>query len=196
MALTLACSLLAGGCVMHAPNLNRTRLEIERRLPGARFDREIEMTVGRISLGLARRFAGDEEGLAILRDLERAEIGIYEARALPALRQAGGAISFADLLEGRGWQTFVRIAGDDSVVQILFRSRRGSMRELFIGSLDHDELVLVRLRGDIQGLVDRLQTEGILDVPGVVFADIDPPDGKPIVSVEASAAGEALPPGP
>jgi len=47
-------ALVAGGC-MHAASLNGLRHDIEAEVDGARFESEMQLTLGRISLGL--RFA-------------------------------------------------------------------------------------------------------------------------------------------
>ncbi|MCP4660229.1 MAG: DUF4252 domain-containing protein [bacterium] len=185
-AILVLAAIIAGGC-MHAPTISGVRYDIEREIDGARFETEREMTLGRLSMSLIRRLvAADEndDALAMLKLVRKVEIGIYETRSFPS--PAGGRFTIPRSLRRRGWKTLTTVRDDDGGVWVLFRERKdGSIRELMVGSLDGDELVMVKIRGDVDGMFERLRDEGILALPGIVHTDLDPEEGGPTVTVEA-----------
>ncbi len=71
---------------------------------------------------------------------------------------------------------------DDQQV-ISFPKRLGNPANT--SALDGDELVMVKIRGDVDGMFERLREEGILVLPGIVHTDLDPEEGEPAVTVEA-----------
>jgi hypothetical protein len=181
-------ALAAGGC-MHASTLAPLRTDIEQQLPGARFDSEFQLTLGRISLALAKKILSavdEEEGLAFLRDIHRIEIAVYRTEDLPAVRTAAFAIPRERQLKKKGWMTAVESFGPGAVTWVLFRQQDERIRAVLVGALDDDELVLVKLHGDIQGIFDKLMDENLLDVPGVIEADLEPEPGARIATVEAN----------
>lgn len=186
---TAALGLTASGCVMHARTLETTRFGLERELPGARFDSELQLKLGRVSLGLVRRLASladdeDVEELGILRDIRRVELAVYRTESLPSIRETAFAIPRERNLRKKGWKTAVRAVSADSASWVLFLEQQGEIRGLLVGALDDDELVLVKIHGDIQGIFERLMEEHVLDLPGVVRADLEPGEGEPIAVVE------------
>lgn len=190
---SLALALLAlstSSCVMQAGSLDLTRINLEEQLPGARFDSEVQMTLGRMSLGLTRAIVNavdDEEadeGLELLRKIRKVELAVYRTEALPSVRQATFVIPHERRLKKKGWQTVVEIAEDNSASWVMMRQTKGKIRGMMVGALDNDELVLVKLTGDIQEIYEKLITDHILDVPGVVHADLEPEPGEPIVTEE------------
>ncbi len=187
-AILVLAAIVAGGC-MHAPTISGVRYDLEREIDGARFATEREMTLGRMSLALVRRIVAagendDEDALAMLKLVRKVEIGIYETRSFPS--PASGRFTIPRSLRRRGWKTLTSVREPDGGAWVLFRERKdGSIRELMVGSLDGDELVMVKIRGDVDGMFERLRDEGILSLPGIVHTDLDPEEGEPTVTVEA-----------
>lgn len=182
------------GCVMHARSLERTRLDIEKQLPGARFDSQMKLTLGRMSLGLAKKIVrwanADEPELAVLRDIHRVELAIYRTERLPPVRDGGFSIPRAARLSERGWETVVESIHDDGAVWVMARGENKPVEEILVGALDDDELVLVKVRGDVERMLQRLHDEGELDLPGVVHADLEPEPGDPIAVVDGDLEGK------
>lgn len=182
-------ALAASGCMMHASSLAPLRTEIEDQLPGARFDSQFQLKLGRLSLGLAKKILSavdDDEELAFLRSIHRIEVAVYRTEALPAVRTAAFAIPRERQFRKRGWMKAVEAVDGDTVSWVLFRQQDERIRAILVGALDDDELVLVKLTGDIQGIFDKLMEEHLLDVPGVIEADLEPEPGEPIATVEAN----------
>lgn len=181
-------ALVAGGC-MHAASLNGLRHDIESEVDGARFESEMQLTLGRISLGLVRAIVPEEEKdeeLAILKEVKKVEIAVYETITLPSPTEGEARIPGYKSLKRKGWQTIMTATeSDGGRAWVLARERDGSLREILVGSLDRDELTMVKIHGDVERMIQRLQEEGILDVPGVVHADMEPEEGEDAVTVEA-----------
>ena len=182
-------ALVTNGCMMHAGSLEPIRMNIEHQVPGARFDSEFQLKLGRMSMGLVKRITRavddeDEEDLAFLQNIRSLELAVYETRSLP--KAADLDIPKLRKLKRQGWMTAIESRAEDSVTWVLFRQQDDRVSGILVGALDDDELVLVKLNGDIQNVFDQLMDEGILDVPGVVQADLDPEPGEPIAVVEAN----------
>src|SRR5690348_15601396 len=85
----LAAALAFAACA-GPPSAEEVRGEIERQIPGARFEREEHLRLGRFSLGLVRWLASfdqdkeDEKDRALLYAISRVEVATYKVRSLPS----------------------------------------------------------------------------------------------------------------
>lgn len=186
-ALTVAVAMVSTGCFTHAHTLEPTRYALERQLPGARFDPEFKLTLGRVSLGIAKKIVraveDDDSDLRVLRAVKRVELAIYHTESMPTIVPATFRIPRIAKLEREGWETAVEAFSDDSAVWVMFRpGARTPVAEILVGVLDEDELVLVKVRGNVQQLLEQLQEEEMLDIPGVIHTDLDPPPGEPVAT--------------
>jgi hypothetical protein len=153
LLLALPLTLFLGGCE-ESPSVERVRLEIERRVPEARFERDEHFRLGRVSFGLlktlVRLVPGKVEGQDFLSAVNRIEVSTYRVSALPE------DVDFAALDDSRfesrlaeaGWDLFLRSREKDGQVWMFVRSdRRGVLRNLFLVDLEGSELTLMRLDG-------------------------------------------------
>ena len=168
IALLIAAGGTSSGCLW-TPELANVRRDIERQIPQARFDKEIELSLGPLSLAFARlvtRFVPDaREARSYLRDVRRIQIAVYNAQDLPPTSGVEMPAALRELQE-HGWVTAVRVRDGEELVWILYRLDKESVRELYVVALDHEELVLVRATGRLESLVARaLQESG--DTPGL-----------------------------
>jgi len=153
-AATALALLAAPGCFW-APELAGVRRDIEAQLPDATFDKNIELSLGPLTMKFARLVTGlipdAREARGYLKDVNRVEIAVYEAHLKePApLRTPERLRSLLD----DGWELAVRVRETDEAVWLLYRADEESIREVFIVVLNTDELVLVRARGRLERLV-------------------------------------------
>jgi hypothetical protein len=158
--LPLALSL--SGCIW-APELEEVRRELEREIPGARFETEFKLTLGPASLGLARMMVGlvpdAEEAGRYLKDIYRVKLAVYRTESLPAIGELRLPGRLRRQLERSGWEVAVKVREKDEVVWILYREYRNTIRDIYIVVLDQDELVLVRLEGRLDRLFARAMEE-------------------------------------
>lgn len=146
--------LSAPGCLW-APELSRVRSDIQGQLPGASFQKTVELTLGPLELALARLVTAAipeaRQARTYLRDLSRVQIGIYEADvdSLENLRMPQRLQSLLD----DGWEVAVRVREAEESVWLLCRADEETVREVFIVVLNADELVMVKARGRLENLV-------------------------------------------
>jgi len=174
----LALAGLAAGCAGGAPSVDAVRWEIQRRVPGARFEPDTHVRLGRISMGLIHglvRMAADEdeEGLQMINDVHRVEVATYKVISLPDLDrfegQFGGQTGFERDLVRAGWTLAVRTREtDERTWMFLHTDPDGGLRNLFVVTLDGKELTLVRL----DGRLDRAFAAAVADHPKEVVRQV------------------------
>lgn len=165
-ALVLACLLLSG--CFYSREVARTRHAIEQAYPEARFDREMVLSLGPVSLftaGLLTGLASDEteDVRPYLRYLRRVKVGVYAVEGLPPL----DAVDLPQLrrLREKGWETLIATREEDATTWTLYRERRGTVRDVYVLTLSEDELVMVRLKGRLDKLLAHAMREnGELDL--------------------------------
>jgi hypothetical protein len=150
------------GCLW-APDLSAVRRDIERQLPGARFNRKIELTLGRISLAFTRlitRFvpAARDAG-EYLHDVKRIEIAIYEIELVPTPMSVSMPEPLRRLQEEGGWELAVRVNQDDESVWLLYRAENDTVTELYLVVLSDKELILVKTEGRLERIVAAVLSE-------------------------------------
>ena len=153
IAVVLA-ALSSPGCFW-APELSGIRRDLESQLPGASFDRDVELSFGPVMLTLARVLTSvipdADEARPWLRGVSRVQIGVYDAHigSTAELRMPKHLKSLLD----NGWETAVRMRDDDEAVWLLYRPDGDKVREIFVVVLNDDELVLVKARGHLERIV-------------------------------------------
>ncbi|HTQ79311.1 MAG TPA: DUF4252 domain-containing protein [Thermoanaerobaculia bacterium] len=159
-ALLTACS--------STPSTDEVRWAIERQLPGARFERQDHLHLGRFTFGLVRWIAGfdhepgDQKDLEILRAISGVEVATYKVRSLPPLDSLKLPENLEHRLHEAGWNTMVRSGQKDEQAWILYRGdSMDAIRDLYIVSLDQKELALVR----VSGRLDRVIARAMADEP-------------------------------
>jgi hypothetical protein len=159
LPLLLTLGLPLAGCGAGSPSVETVRLEIERRIPEARFERESHIRLGRLTLGLARRIVhiadpGDPD-TAVLDDIRRIEVATYRVRSLPDLdRRMTDETRFERALARAGWSTAVKAREHGSRTWIFVRGDQdGLLSNLFVVDLEPGELTLVRLDGRLDHAV-------------------------------------------
>ena len=162
----LALAGLAAGCAGGAPSVDAVRWEIQRRVPGARFEPEEHVRLGRISMGLihglVRMAPGDNEGREIINDVHRVEVATYKVISLPDLDRFEGQAGFERDLVRAGWSLAVKTReADERTWMFLHTDPGGALRNLFVVTLDGKELTLVRL----DGRLDRAFAAAVADHP-------------------------------
>jgi len=178
--LPLLVTLPLAGCGAGSPSVDTVRWEIERRLPEARFERESHIRLGRLTLGLARRIVhltdpGDPD-TKVLDDVRRIEVATYRVRSLPDLEhRLAGQTEFEQALARNGWTAVLRERDRGSRTWIFLRAdARGALSNLYVVSLDPEELTLVRL----DGRLDRAMADSIADHPKKLAAEIGGEAGR------------------
>jgi hypothetical protein len=161
----------ASGCLW-APDLAMVRKDIERQLPGVSFDKEIELSLGPVSLAFARlvtRMSPEaEDASSYLRDVSRIELAVYNTEDMPPANQVTMPERLKKMTEGEGWEVAVKVRNDDELAWVLYRVEDESIEELYVVVVTEDELVMVKAEGKLERLVARALTESgaLKNIPG------------------------------
>jgi hypothetical protein len=161
----LALASLCVGCA-GAPSTERVSWEIQNRFPEARFEREEHFHLGRVSMSLLRGFVrmapGKVEGQELLNQIHRIEVSSYKVSSLPDLDSLQGETRFESQLARAGWSMALRTRDEGERTWMFVRGgKSGSLRNLFIVTLEQSELTLV----SIDGRLDRALAEAIAARP-------------------------------
>jgi len=157
--------LLVPGCI-GAREMSHVRNDIEALNPELRLDREAEITiesglfttVGRI-LG---RMADDDDvfkAAAYIEGLHRVKLGVYKIRG----RRVRDPLQIEDLerFQRDDWRLASRVSEDEETVSVLFREFYDEVRDLFILVQNDEELVLVRLEGSLNFLLEKIVADDV-----------------------------------
>ena len=165
-ATVLLLAPLLAGC-KDAPAVSSVRWQLERQIPGAEFEREFHIRLGRMSLGLVKGIAGwaieDEAGRSMLKAVKRVDVGTYRVVSLPPLDQIEAPRGLANKLGDSDWSLLVRQQDVDEHVWVFMRNDpEGAIRNVYVIALDEVELTMVSL----EGRLDEVLVEMIADDPG------------------------------
>jgi hypothetical protein len=169
-ALLSLASLLAG--CGGSPSVEQVRWELQRRFPEARFDPDEHVHLGHLSMGLVHGFLhlaahddGDKGGVEMIDQVRAVDFASYKVHALPDLDLLAGDARFARQLGDNGWSLMVRTREKAERTWVYVRADSGGLRNLFVVSLEGDELTLVR----VDGRLDRAFALAMADHPKSVL---------------------------
>jgi hypothetical protein len=155
LCLLLAAILSGTACIgFRGPEQIRKEISFNS---GVKLDREMGFTVRRSGMWLVRmglRIAGKDE--ISLRGVRRIEVGIYQVRG----SESGGHIEVP--LEARSfsdWDPVVRVHEDDEDVLVMVREKKGSVRNMLVVVSDDEELVIVRMKGRLDDILEEAMAE-------------------------------------
>jgi hypothetical protein len=163
------------GCLW-APELDGVRKDIERQLPGASFHREFALSLGPITLGLARtivRLVPDAaEVRGYLHDVRSVKVAVYDVTNLPPEFGLKMPRRLVSLVEEDGWEIAAKVSQHNENVWLLYRAEDDSVTDIYVVVLSDDELVLVRARGNIDQLAakamrDHVAASSPVRIPGI-----------------------------
>lgn len=161
-AAALALSLpLANGC-MWAPELTNVKQQIAQQIPDTDFRKDVTLSLGPVTLALARTITGlipdAREARGYLHDVSHVQVAVYDVYHRGDVAALDTPPRLEKLLAD-GWEMGVRVRDTDEVVWLLYRADEKSVHEMFVVTLDNDELVLVKLKGHLEKLLARALEE-------------------------------------
>ncbi|HET9211089.1 MAG TPA: DUF4252 domain-containing protein [Thermoanaerobaculia bacterium] len=167
LAVLLSLASLLAGCG-GSPTVSEVRWELERRFPQARFEPEEHVHLGRFTMGLLHGVvrlaaAHDEdgrEGAEIFRQIHSVDVASYKVHNLPALDGLAADTRFARELKAHGWSQLVRTHEENESTWVYVRGGEdGVLNNLFVVSLEKDELTLVRVDGRLDKMIAMAMAE-------------------------------------
>ena len=172
-ALLSLASLLAG--CGGSPTVSEVRWELQRRFPEARFEPEEHVHLGRFTMGLLHgvvRLAAshDEDGreeAEVFRQIHAVDVASYKVHNLPSLDGLAADPRFDRELRKHGWSQLVRTHEANESTWVYVRGTGdGVLNNLFVVSLEKDELTLVRVDGRLDKMIAMAMAEHPKDVMG------------------------------
>lgn len=158
IAILLAIPLLLGGC-FRARSLERIAEEIAWQYPDSDFERDFSVSLGAISLGLVRFGAGfveeGREAREYITGVNRVQIAVYKVNHLGPLEEAEMPSGLSELINDDDWELMVKTSEPDERVWILYREDGDVVTDLHMTVLSDDELVLLRVSGRINDILDK-----------------------------------------
>ena len=157
-SLLLAAALMLSGC-FYSREIVRVKQDFEAQYPDAEFDRTVIVRAGPgafRTMGWLARLAPDDEVDEIgsyLHAIETVKVGVYQVHDLPP--EAATDVPDLPRFRDAGWEVAVKAAEDDGVTWLLYRETGETVRDLFLVVLEDEELVVVRLEGHLEALLER-----------------------------------------
>jgi hypothetical protein len=139
--------------------------EIAAQLPGAQFDKEVALTLGPMSLFLARvatQFVPEgREAREYLSEIRRIEVAVYKTDVLPSLDNLQFPKQLNNLLH-EDWEIAATVCDNNEVVWVLYHESSKKIDCLCAVVLDEKNLVLAKIRGNLGKIVLKGLQEGEL----------------------------------
>ena len=150
------------GC-FYSREISQTRRDLERHYPEARFDQEVVVSLGPASLrtlGWLVGLAPEEEAQMAkdyLHEIDRVKVGVFTVDYLPDLDDFDPPTlrRFRD----DDWEVAVKSREDDGIVWVMYRERHNTVRDIYTIVLTDDELVLARVKGHLNRLLEKVMRD-------------------------------------
>ena len=169
--LALPLCMLLSGCI-YTSEIARTRRAIEKETR-ADFDTGIEISMGPglfRTAGRITRYVDDDDAQKVSRiayGIRRIKAGVYPVSESPD----PDSFDIPDMarFKNKGWKPALKVEDIDEVSWVMYRERNGAVNDLFVVVLTDDELVLARL----QGQLDELLNTALIEVEHDGFQSFD-----------------------
>jgi hypothetical protein len=173
MVPVLGLALLVPGCFFD-PDIDDVVGVIEQEIAPAEIRPETTVRVGRALMSLARVLAGfvqDEEGRAarkMLQGIEEVHLGVYEVDGLRRSDALQLPESLKEKLHGEGWGMVVSMNTDETQLWLMAQAKRSRIHAAYVIVLERDELVVVKLRGNLSHTLDVAVREALRGNPNMM----------------------------
>jgi hypothetical protein len=146
--------LAAPGCTLRGPEKIRRQIS---QSTGTEYSREIGITLGRVGLAVARMALDEEdEELKVLEHLTKIRVGVYQVESRPETpgQMELGRLAMAD------WEPMVDMRQGEEDVLVLLKRKKGEVREMLVVVNESDELVIVRMKGRLDRVLEEAAAFG------------------------------------
>ena len=150
------------GC-FYSREISQTRRGLERHYPDARFDQEGVVSLGPAALrtlGWLVGLAPEEEAQMAkeyLHEIDRVKVGLFTIEDMPDLDDFDPPAirRFRD----DDWEVAVKTREDDEIIWVMYRERHNTVRDIYTIVLTDDELVLARVKGHLNRLLEKVMQD-------------------------------------
>ena len=139
-----------------------TQRAIERELPDTRFRKQVAISFGPGSMGLARWITSkvdDEETQNVssyLEDVKRIQFGVYETDNLPDLSDIDLPARLQRKIDDEQWELAATYRDEEQLTWVLYREDGETVEDMFALVLVDERLILARLEGDLNELMTKV----------------------------------------
>ena len=145
----------AAGCVF-TPSLDRIQRMVAEQIEPATMKTEVKLNLGPVAISAAKfvtRFAHVEEEVQdYLTCIDRVELNVQRISGLSSLRSLRWPKGIEKKLRDDGWEILVKAREDEEIVMVLYKTRKSSIRSMYVLVLNTEELVLVKVDGELDTL--------------------------------------------
>jgi len=150
IAAALALVLTAAGCMTYRGPVG-VEATIERKAQ-VKLRREMGIKLGPISTKIAGSILHDSADDMDFRDLTGVGVAVFEVT-----KRTGAPARPLDAkdLGVEGWQPMIETYSDDEQLLVFAKTGHGEIREMMLVSIESDEVVVVRLKGHLDRLIEK-----------------------------------------
>ena len=164
----LLLTVLLSGCFGVDRSFRQIRNYILENTHGE-FDKDFEFSIGSTGISLASvavSFADSEEPIdEILSEISSIQVGIYSNKDSAKIRtDFAGLKHLTNLMEKAGWEFIVRSVGSDELTAVFVRVYENQLNRVFVISVNHEEMVLVEMYGNVEKVIEIAIREGELNL--------------------------------
>ena len=171
---------LLSGCFM-SREMSQLKRDVERQHPNLELKRNFVLNVGSGTIHMAESVVGlidrEETRLAgaYLHDMDRIRVGIYDVRWNGDARRRTIDLDRILRLNQRRWEKAIVVRDTDLSAQLYYRSHRGTVRGLYLIAFHDNQLVAVRVQGNMQRILRRFLEENrpLTELPLFTMTGID-----------------------
>lgn len=163
---TLLVLILVGVAVYYSAcnptEIVQAQKSFERDMPDATFNRQVTLSFGSGTMGLARWITSkidDRDAHMVseyLRDVDMVEVGVYEIENLPNLARYEMPDQLLRMFEEGGWEQAAVVRDHDELVWLLYKENGQTVEDMFAVVLQQDRLVMARLHGNLNALMAKV----------------------------------------
>ena len=159
--------LVLGGVMMafsacYPREIVHTQRALEREMPDARFRREVAVSFGPGSMGLAKWItskvddAETQNASSYLEEIDRFQFGVYQTDNLPKLKDIELPSRLQRKLDKEGWELAATAREDDQLAWLLYKENGETVEDLFAVVLVDERLFLARVEGNLNELLEKV----------------------------------------
>ncbi len=147
---------LLSGCITN-PDLEDVPHIFSEELKPAKLEAKVKLELGPGFLSLAKLGVNltDSEAKRYLADIRKVELGVYEISGLPPLKGMSLWEEIPRKMAQRGWETLIKAKEQDEVSLIFYRLKKRGKGLIYLIDLNQTELVLVKVEGKLERLIEK-----------------------------------------
>lgn len=168
----LLLTVLLSGCFGVDRSFRQIRNYILENTSGE-YDKDFEFSIGSTGISLASvvvSFADTEESIEeVLSEISSVQVGIYSNKDSARITtDFAGLKHLTNLMEKAGWEFIVRSVDRNELTAVFVRIYENQLNRVFVISVNHEEMALVEMYGNVEKVIEIAIREGELNLHSAV----------------------------